>query len=152
MTDMIASGALRRRVALVAFLGALAGAGPAARGDDAVVAFRSPSGNIHCVIDASQPAAATVGCELRDYTGPAPAKPRDCELDWVPGASLDAKGRVAVFACQGDTLQSPDARVLAYGSTIARGGITCSSAATGMTCTVASGRGFLVSRAAIRRL
>lgn len=118
----------------------------------AIVAFQSPSGNVHCMIDASAGPNPIVACELREFTGKAPPKPRNCELDWVPGATLDGTGRVTLFACQGDTIQTPDSPKLAYGKSLTRGAITCVSATTGITCTVKSGRGFLVSRAAVKRL
>lgn len=119
---------------------------------DGPVAFQSPSGNVHCVIDTPSATEQVAACELRAFTGPAPPKPADCELDWVPGASLDGKGRVALFACQGDTIQDPRAPKLDYGKSIRSGAITCSSATAGITCRHDSGGGFLVSRALIRRL
>ncbi|MBL8701490.1 MAG: hypothetical protein JNK67_24135 [Alphaproteobacteria bacterium] len=144
-------GRLAGALAGILAAAAIASAEPT-RSGHAVVAFRSPSGNVHCVIDATPGQTATAACELRDYSGPAPVKPADCELDWVAGASLDAKGAVALFACQGDTIQDPRSRSLEYGAAITLGGITCSSATTGITCKLGSGRGFLVSRALIRRL
>lgn len=155
----IRDGFTQRRVShaaarawLTAGLVVLAGWQACAQAAPTITAFQSPSGNVHCMIDTGAEPAAIASCELRTYTGEAPAKPADCELDWVPGASLDTRGRVGVFACQGDTLQSPDSEKLAYGSSITRGAITCRSATTGITCTLGSGRGFQVSRAAIRKL
>jgi hypothetical protein len=127
-------------------------AGASAQATDAIVAFQSPSGNAHCMIDTRPGPDRVVVCELREFTGKAPPKPGDCELDWVPGATLDGQGRVALFACQGDTIQTPDSPKLAYGKSLTHGEITCASAVTGITCNVKSGRGFLVSRAVIKRL
>ena len=107
---------------------------------------------MHCVIETTSATEQVAACELLAFTGTAPRKPADCDLDWVAGASVDVRGNVALFACQGDTIQDPEAPKLDYGKSIRRGAITCSSATTGITCRTQAGRGFLVSRAVIRKL
>ena len=117
-----------------------------------LIFFQSPSGNAHCAIDTEDGSTHFASCELASFTGKPPARPSDCDLDWVPGASVSSSGRVSVFGCQGDTMRSPDNPKLAYGKSIKRGEFTCTSAQIGITCKVKSGRGFLVSRAVIKKL
>jgi hypothetical protein len=69
--------------------------------------------------------------------------------------SLAATGRTPYpRACSGDAgpfIGQSTARVLAYGKTWRRAGISCRSAFTGMTCRNRSGHGFFLSRARWRR-
>ena len=51
------------------------------------------------------------------------------------------------IVCGGDTVISPDAKVLPYGTNWKRKGIECSSETTGITCTNRRGHGFSLSRA-----
>ena len=119
---------------------------------DPIVTFQSPSGNAHCMIITEPGSTRSAACEIREFTGKPPARPADCDLDWVPGASVDSRGRVSLFGCQGDTMQNPNNQKLAYGKSIKSGEFTCTSAVTGITCKVKSGRGFLVSRAIIKKI
>ena len=114
------------------------------------VTFQSPTGNVHCLLYTEPGETHFATCELREFSGKIPKRPADCDLDWVPGASVDARGRVSVFSCQGDTNQSPDNKKLSYGKSVKSGVFTCTSAVTGVTCKVKSGRGFLVSRSVIK--
>lgn len=142
----------KRRSLLVPPLAALlVGPGPLVAAE-ALRTFQSPTGNIHCLISTGPQDTPIAVCEVREFTGHAPPRPADCELDWVPGASVDAKGQVRLFSCQGDTNVDPKNKPLPYGQTITHGGFTCSAAPTGVTCTTKSGRGFLVSRAVIKKL
>ena len=52
----------------------------------------------------------------------------------------------ASVVCAGDTVLGERGPPLAYGSRFSRGGITCVSRATGLTCRNAAGRGFFLSR------
>ena len=108
--------------------------------------FQSPSGNTHCFVSSE-----FASCEVRVFNGKVPPRPVDCDLDWVPGASVNTKGRVSAFSCQGDTNVSPGSLKLAYGKSVKRGPFTCASSASGITCTLKSGRGFLASRMVIRK-
>jgi hypothetical protein len=118
----------------------------------ALETFQSPTGNIHCLISDGPQPTPIASCEVRQYAGPVPPRPADCELDWVAGASIDAKGHVRLFSCQGDTNVDHGNKTLAYGSAITHGGVTCSASPAGVVCKAKSGRGFLVSRAAIKKL
>jgi Family of unknown function (DUF6636) len=108
--------------------------------------FRLPSGNIGCAIFQS-----VLRCDIANGLRPRPPRPAGCELDWGFGLTLGRTGRARVV-CAGDTVIDPTAPVLRYGSTWRRGGITCSSATSGLTCTNAAGRGFFLSRQSWRRL
>ena len=114
--------------------------------------FQSPTGNIHCLIATEPAEAAVASCEVQAFTGSIPPRPKDCDLDWVPGASVDGKGKVHLFSCQGDTLVDPHHKILAYDTAITHGGFRCSASRTGITCKAKSGHGFLVSRAVIKKL
>lgn len=74
----------------------------------------------------------------------------ECELDWV-GLHLSESGR-AEPQCAGDTVRVPDSTILAYGSSWARGSRRCESRRTGLTCTSAEGRGFVLARGGWRIL
>src|SRR6478672_2266367 len=83
-------------------------------------AFRSPSGNIGCFIDAT---GARCDIARRDWSPP--PKPASCSLDFGQGITI-AGGR-AHFVCAGDTTLGAT-RVLAYGHTIPAGRYACASA------------------------
>jgi hypothetical protein len=109
--------------------------------DDHVAAFRLPSGNVGCTV-----AEGTARCDVRSFSYTPPPKPRDCDLDW--GDALDvAEGGSAGFVCHGDTAADPASPVLDYGRSTSVGGLVCTSAPSGVTCTaVATGHGFALSR------
>jgi hypothetical protein len=57
----------------------------------------------------------------------------------------------ARFVCAGDTSMDAQAPILAYGHAVTRGGLSCSSATSGMTCrSTRTGHGFFVSRQGYR--
>lgn len=107
------------------------------------VFFQAPSGNIHCAIfDGTDPVAR---CDIRDFTASF-ARPDDCELDWGFAFVVGTSGQ-GYPLCAGDTVAVPGAQVLRYGQSIALAGITCMSAAAGMTCVNVDGGGFTLARA-----
>jgi hypothetical protein len=129
--------------------GTLAGAaGGAAFGanDSAstLAGFHTPSGNIGCIYS-KDGASVFLRCDIATGIKPAPKKPRSCELDYGSGYSMSDTGRARVV-CAGDTVlhQGP---VLKYGTTWRRGGFTCRSKSTGLSCTNRSQHGFFLSRA-----
>jgi hypothetical protein len=76
---------------------------------------------------------------------------RTCREGGYAGDRVDllATGRVSVPLCAGDYgafLYVDVARVLGYGKTWARGGFTCVSAITGLTCRNKNSHGFFLSR------
>lgn len=120
------------------------GAAPAAAQD--MASFRSPTGNIHCLMLGGNPAFAR--CDLRAFT-PSYRRPADCDLDFGHAFEVASRG-YAGPVCAGDTVIQPGSPVLPYGAAISLGGITCRSERTGMTCTNRDGHGFSVARAAQR--
>ena len=103
--------------------------------------FRSPSGNVHCV---PGDAPGAVECEIREPARPIRPKPRDCELDWGGNFSIARTGRTQM-GCVGDSLASPDSRVLPYGQILRGNGWQCTSRTSGITCTNSQNHGFEIS-------
>lgn len=115
----------------------------------ALVGFRSPSGNLHCVL-VRDPDGSSARCDASGRTWQPPPRPADCDLDWGSGVSVGSTGEATVV-CAGDTVVDPGAAVLPYGGSQGLGDITCLSLETGVRCTSAtSGRGFELSRGAYR--
>ena len=115
--------------------------------------FQSPSKGIACLYDDGESDGTPfLSCEVSGYYGSLPAVPKDCDLDWEARGTLYTTGKAAIGACAGDTLMSPDARVLKYGSTWKRGPFTCTSATSGVRCKNRSGVGFLISKRSISRI
>jgi hypothetical protein len=102
--------------------------------------FRTPSGNIGCVYDATW-----LRCDIRSGILHAPPKPKNCDLDWGGGYTIGAKGHAQVM-CAGDTAIDPHSRPIPYGTTWHAGPFRCSSNLDGLRCTNASGHGFFLSK------
>jgi hypothetical protein len=115
-----------------------------ARADD-LIFFRSPSGNIHCMIATGEWAVAR--CDLDEVTRLSfPVPPADCDLDWGHAFEVGLQDMRGAPACVGDTVASPDAMELGYGRSVELGGFRCSSEKTGMTCTNPAGHGFEIAK------
>lgn len=110
--------------------------------------FRSPSGNIHCLLH-DGPNWRGARCDIREGVVSFPVRPRRCTADWGRSFEVSAEG-VAGPGCAGDTVADPAARVLPYGASLTLGGVTCRSERSGMTCTNRAGRGFTLARAGQR--
>jgi hypothetical protein len=106
------------------------------------ISFRSPTGNIHCMIFSGTHSGAR--CDLSKFTQ-SYSRPSDCDLDWGFAFEVGASG-LGSPVCVGDTVKDPNATTLRYGHSVASGGITCTSTKTGMTCVNAEGHGFAVAR------
>jgi hypothetical protein len=138
------------RAALVALLVAASTAGPA--GAQAFVHFRSPSGNINCLVFSTG-----AECVVKKQSWPRlPSRPASCDLDWVP-ANVSLSGtRLFVGACRGDVgplcYRGSGCRTLAYGRGITAGRVRCVSATDGVTCRRTDGRrvGFRIAREGYR--
>lgn len=111
---------------------------------DDMLFFRSPTGNIACMVATGEFAGAR--CDLLELTKTFRKPPADCELEWGSSFSVDAQGKGYV-GCVGDAVVSPDAFTLDYGKSITLGAFTCTSETTGMTCTNGQGHGFSVAKA-----
>src|SRR5882672_3699983 len=108
------------------------------------VGFISPSKNIACAyFDYDN--QNTLRCDIMEATVTA-RRPADCDLEWGKAFEMNAKGN-AVRLCYGDTVMGPKMPVLAYGEVWQRGGFTCKSEQSGLTCFNADRHGFSLSRA-----
>jgi len=106
------------------------------------VFFQTPSHNIGCLYQRSP---AALRCDIRSGLKPPPSKPKGCTVDWTGGYQVGATGR-AQKVCAGDTVLSPDARVVRYGTTWRAGPFACKSSFSGLRCKNRSGHGFFLSR------
>ena len=105
-------------------------------------AFRSPTGNIGCMLSAGQ-----ARCDIERRSWSPPARPASCPavVDFGQGLEMGTIG-ASRFVCAGDTVRDPKSPVLPYGSTSISGSFDCISATNGMTCTRPSdGHGFFLS-------
>src|SRR5690606_18190859 len=72
------------------------------------ISFRSPTGNIHCMIFSGVHAGAR--CDLATFT-PSYPRPHDCDLDWGFGFEVGVTGPGTPI-CAGDTVRTQNAPVL----------------------------------------
>lgn len=107
--------------------------GGSSSGPQGITAFRSPSGNITCVITVSAGNGRFAQCELNS-------------MPYGGGFHIDQWSTVSRYDVGYDDIA--DRRfTLAYGHSIRRGPFTCTSETVGMTCrSVSSGHGFFLSR------
>ena len=118
-----------------------------ARSAPVVISFRTPTGNIGCVFSSGFSASdrPTVRCDIRSRLHPEPRRPKRCPLDYGDSIQVSRLGR-AILVCHGDTAIDPGSRVLRYGHTWRRDGLSCTSRFDGLTCTNESRHGFFLSR------
>jgi hypothetical protein len=104
-------------------------------------AFRSPTGNIGCMLTDGQ-----ARCDIARRSWSPPARPASCPtvVDFGQGLEMAATGAPR-FVCAGDTVREPKSPVLAYGTSSISGPFECISASSGMTCTRPDGHGFFLS-------
>lgn len=126
-----------------AALGLIGSTGLAAA--DQYVGFRSPTGNIQCMVWVGA-ATATARCDLMELVPSYRKPPPGCDFDWGQSFAVDATGK-GYLACVSDSVADPSNPILPYGEAVSLGGISCVSAKTGMTCTNAAGHGFSVAKA-----
>ena len=106
--------------------------------------FQSPSKNIACqYFDYDR--QNVLRCDIMEATVTA-RRPANCDLEWGKAFEMRSKGG-AERLCYGDTVMDPGLPMLAYGEVWQRGGFTCRSEQTGVTCFNADRRGFSLSRA-----
>jgi hypothetical protein len=99
--------------------------------------FQMPSKNIGCLFGFRQ-----LRCDILSGLEPEPNE--ICDFDWV-GVDMGVTGPAAAN-CGSDTVYDAGAPVLEYGSTWSRGGITCESEESALTCTNREGHGFSLAR------
>jgi hypothetical protein len=139
------------RVLLLALSAALAVAGVAGAVTK-LPGFRSPSGNISCLLIPGPP--RNVQCQIAhaDYAKKLQARcmgPAGNGVDWH-GFTLTAT-KPARLVCSGGILYNPTTQrptyvTLPYGKSWRRGVFDCLSRVTGVTCTSRAGHGVFVSR------
>jgi hypothetical protein len=127
------------RVLVVAAAAVLGLAVPAA-GAEPNPFFRTPSGNINCAY--TNP---WLRCDIRSGLRPKPQKPASCGFDWGQTYLLSRVSGTRI-GCVSDSVFSPTARVVPYGSRWSREGIVCFSKTSGLRCASRAGRGFFMSR------
>jgi hypothetical protein len=131
----------RSRSALVGALLALLLV-PASASAAEIQFFHTPSGNISCVFLKAQ-GERSLRCDVSNATNEAPAQPASCEFDYGFSFGLRPSGK-ARRLCVSDALDR--GKVVPYGSSVERYGMTCRSRTSGLRCTNRSGHGFKLSR------
>ena len=116
----------------------------AANAQSGPTGFRSPSKNIACQYF-DYDGQNTLRCDIMEANVTA-RRPADCDLEWGKAFEMRSKGG-AVRLCYGDTVMDSALPVLAYGAVWQRGGFTCTSEQSGVTCFNADRRGFSLARA-----
>jgi hypothetical protein len=130
--------------------GATSGGGHAGQPEDKIEeptrvvhlqSFRSPSGNIGCVMF-----EGGARCDIKDRDWSPPARPASCpeEVDFGQGLAVSHDGK-ASFVCAGDTALDPTGKALDYGEVSEVGGTQCISRSEGITCANHAGHGFFIS-------
>lgn len=141
-------------IVLAAICLASSASAQSARDEVGVVGFRSPSGNIHCqYFDGSSdkpPSANALRCDIKTLGNAVPPRPKDCDLDYGRAFEMNDRDGPALRLCYGDTAMDDRLPVLGYGAVWQRGGISCKSEQSGVSCTNTNGNGFALSRNAQR--
>jgi hypothetical protein len=117
---------------------------PAAHAQSGPAGFQSPSRNITCQYFGYDKENA-LRCDIGTIETK-PRRPADCDLDYGQAFEMMAKGPAARI-CHGDTVMDPRLPILGYGEVWQRGGFTCKSEQSGVTCFNADRRGFSLARA-----
>lgn len=103
--------------------------------------FRSPSGNIGCVM-----LEGGARCDIRKRDWSPPPRPARCPKQVGYGQGVEvSRQREATFVCAGDTALDPGASSLSYGTASEVGGSECISRENGVTCVNQAGHGFFLS-------
>jgi hypothetical protein len=111
---------------------------------DDLLVFRSPTGNINCLIATGD--YAQVRCDMKQLTPSFTKPPPDCDLDWGSSFAVGLSDRKGQLACVGDTVIDQNAITLGYGQTLSLGGFDCTSEKSGLTCTNPAGHGFTIAK------
>ncbi len=144
----------RLAVALLALCAFGASAARSAAPATILPGFRSPSGNIGCLLVPGHPATLLCHIARADYAQALQAR---CmagpSVDWH-GFELTATGRGSTV-CSGGILYDPDTQrpsyvTLPYGKSWRHAPFTCRSETTGVTCKSDAGHGLFISRASWR--
>jgi hypothetical protein len=103
--------------------------------------FRSPSGNIGCMMF-----EGGARCDIRKRDWAPLPRPANCpkQVDYGQGLEVSRSGQ-SLFVCAGDTALDPTASVLTYGTASRIGDSECISRSNGVTCVNQAGHGFFLS-------
>lgn len=134
-----------RTLILIALLLPMTGA---VHAQDRPIGFLTPSRNIVCQFYANNE-QGVLRCDIMNMET-SPRRPADCELDYGHAFEMSAKGNAGRI-CAGDTVMDASLPVLAYGEVWQRGGFTCRSEQTGVTCFNAMQRGFSLASSRITK-
>jgi hypothetical protein len=106
-----------------------------------LTSFRSPSGNIGCILFKGD-----ARCDIRKREWKPPPRPASCPhvVDFGQGLQVGATGK-SRFVCAGDTTLNESAPRLAYGTGAKVDGTLCVSQTAGVTCVNEEGSGFFIS-------
>jgi hypothetical protein len=104
------------------------------------VGFKTPSNSIYCLLEDSW-----LRCDMKQNSGPPPARPRDCTFDWGDAFVIEPSGS-GYRLCHGDTVANDALPMLSYGTTWERGGFTCKLEPTVLTCKNVAKHGFSLSK------
>jgi uncharacterized protein DUF6636 len=129
---------------LLTFFALLAISTGAAHAQSNPAGFQSPSKNISCLVFADG-AQNAIRCDIA-VMETRPKRPADCDLEYGQAFMMNTKGG-AERICYGDALTDKVLPVVPYGGVWQRGGFTCTSEQTGVTCFNADRHGFSLSRA-----
>lgn len=112
--------------------------------DNLETGFITPSANIACLLSTDN-GKTTLRCDIAEMAA-TPQRPADCKQNW--GHSFEmAADDTATLICTDDHTSDPGLSDLDYGKAWQRGGFTCRSEQTGLTCVNAMQHGFSLSRA-----
>jgi hypothetical protein len=116
----------------------------AANAQSGPAGFQSPSKNIACAyFDYDK--QNTLRCDIAVMDNKPRRRP-GCDLEYGQAFEMSAIGAAARI-CYGDTVIDKSLPVIGYGETWQRGGFTCKSEQSGITCRNADQHGFSLSRA-----
>jgi hypothetical protein len=103
--------------------------------------FRTPSGNIGCVMS-----EGSARCDIRKRDWAPLPRPASCpkQTDYGQGLQV-AHGGHPSFVCAGDTALEPGLASLSYGTASRVDGSECISREGGVTCVNQAGHGFFIS-------
>ena len=134
-----------------------------------LVFFSSPTKNINCIYEPTQPpnppytkesADAYIRCDIMQFTPTLKLVPNQskedieifgkCTIAKMKAFIIQEKGVQTKTYCPTDVPISDGQFVLDYGKSFTRGGLTCISQINGMMCQNGLGRGFFLSRSSQR--
>jgi hypothetical protein len=123
---------------------------PSTREKPGSIGFRTPSNNIHCLLDdygvKQNQYPPFLRCDIYKLSTRPPRRPPTCDGDWGQAYSISARGQRGQRMCVTDAVINPRWPVLQYGRNWRGQGFICKSRRTGLTCTNSYGHGFFLSR------